>query len=170
MDLVSSNLFNVGWLVAPRRPYHPHKSSAFRRGDVPIWEIPVSALVAPFISSLLAVVGLPAMKRFFRLLYTEARKTGKPIVYLAHPIEFAPMGRGKAFEPLQRKYYSLSSIRSNGLQLRRLLYRSSKQLLLDQTEELFAYMGSFPEVAFMTASDYVRRCETQAASSGKKTI
>jgi hypothetical protein len=110
------------------------------------------------------------MKRFFRLLYTEARKTGKPIVYLAHPIEFAPMGRGKAFEPLQRKYYSLSSIRSNGLQLRRLLYRSSKQLLLDQTEELFAYMGSFPEVAFMTASDYVRRCETQAASSGKKTI
>lgn len=170
MDLVSSNLINVGWLFAPRCPYHPHERSAFKRGDVPIWEIPVSALVAPFISSMLSVVGLPAMKRFFRLLYAESRHTGKPIVYLAHPIEFAPMGKGKKSESLQRKYFSLSYIRSNGLRLRRLLYRSDFQLLMNHTDELFTYMASFPDVAFMTASDYTRRCEAQAYGSGKAKI
>jgi len=156
MDLISSNLINFNWLIAPRRPYHPHQNSAFRHGDLPIWEIPVSAIVAPFISSLLYVVGLPTMKRIFRLLHAEAKRTGKPIVYLAHPIEFAPMGKGKALEPLQRKYFSLSYIRANGLRLRTLLSTSDRNHHLPLTDDLFAYIASFPDVVFMTASDYTR--------------
>ncbi|PWB49900.1 MAG: hypothetical protein C3F13_17875 [Anaerolineales bacterium] len=156
MDLVSSNLINFGWLGAPRRPYYPHQSSAFRRGNVPILEIPVSALIAPFISSMLYAAGLSSMKRFFRILYAEARRTGKPIVYLAHPIEFAPMGKGKALEPLQRKYFSPSYIRANGLRLRNLL-KSDRHRHLAHTEELLAYMASFPDVVFMTASDYTKK-------------
>lgn len=169
MDLVSSNLINFGWLIAPRRPYHPHQSSAFRRGDIPIWEIPVSALVVPFISSLLYVVGLPAMKRFFRLLLAEALRTGKPIVYLAHPVEFAPMGKGKTLESLGRKYFTLSYIRANGLRLRSLLDTSDRNLHLQQTENLLAYMASFPDVVFMTASDYTKSYAKKAVGNTKET-
>jgi hypothetical protein len=154
MDMVSSNLLNIGWIFAPRRAYRPHQSSAFKCGDVPIWEIPVSAVVAPFISSMLAVTGLAAMKMLFRLLYIESQHTGKPIVYLAHPIEFAPMGKGHWQKTIRREYFTLSYIRTHGLRLRNLLSRTDRQTLLNQTLELFAYMASFPDVAFMTASEY----------------
>ena len=32
MDLLSSNLINFGWLIAPRRPYHPHQSERVQAG------------------------------------------------------------------------------------------------------------------------------------------
>lgn len=156
MDLVSSNLLNVGWLFAPRRPYRPHQSSAFKRGNVPLWEIPVSAVVAPFISSMLAVVGLPAMKLFFWLLHAESQRTGKPIVYLAHPVEFAPMRKGKWNATMRREYYSLSYIRAHGLRLRAMLYKADSYTRLSYTQDLFAYMTSFPDVVFMTVSGYTR--------------
>ena len=169
MDLVSSNLINFGWLTAPRRPYLPHQRSAFRRGNIPICEIPVSALILPFISSLLYILGLPTMKRFFRLLHAEARRTGKPIVYLAHPVEFAPMGKGKAFEPMQRNYFSPSYIRANGLRLRNLLSRTDRHLHMYHTEGLLSYMASFPNVVFLTASDYTRNYATEAVGNRKET-
>ena len=58
-------------------------------GNLPILEIPVSAIAVPFISSALYVLGVGFMKMVFRALYLEARRTGKPIVYLFHPYEFA---------------------------------------------------------------------------------
>lgn len=89
LDFVSSNLINPGWLFAPRTPYHPHPDSPYRRGTMRLWEIPVSALGLPFISTTMRVFGEPFMRRFFSLLYHEARRTGKPVVYLVHPHEFA---------------------------------------------------------------------------------
>lgn len=154
VDLASSNLINTGWIVAPRRPYRPHQNSAFKRGNVPIWEIPISAVIAPFISSMLAIVGLPVMKALFRLLYAESRRTGKPIVYLAHPLEFAPRGKGRWQDAFRREYFSFSYIRTHGLRLRGLLYTQNRQILLSQTRDLFAYMAAFPHVAFMTVSGY----------------
>ena len=105
------------------------------------------------------------MKRFFRLLHAEACRTGKPIVYLAHPVEFAPMGKGKALEPLQQKYFSLSFIRANGLRLRSLLSMSDRHLHLQHTEDLLAYIASFPDVVFMTASDYTRSYAKKAVGN-----
>jgi peptidoglycan/xylan/chitin deacetylase (PgdA/CDA1 family) len=93
MDLLSSNLINPGWLVAPRRPYHPRSDNPFKRGNLPILEIPISAAVLPFISSSLNVFGLNFMRGLFKLLATESKRTGKPIVYLGHPSEFLPSTR-----------------------------------------------------------------------------
>ena len=158
LDLVSSNLINLGWLVAPRRPYHPNRNSAFQRGDISLWEIPISAAIAPFISATLRVVGQAGMKALFRLLYTESRQTGKPIVYLAHPIEFAPLGRkGKTrrwHRELGREYFSFNYIRTHGLRLRNLISQMDSESLLNHTAALFAYMASFPDVEFMTVSEY----------------
>ena len=50
-----------------------------------IWEIPILALMLPFITGTLSVFGLGFMKRFFNVLYRESLRTGKPIVYLIHP-------------------------------------------------------------------------------------
>jgi peptidoglycan/xylan/chitin deacetylase (PgdA/CDA1 family) len=148
-DVISSNLINVGWVFAPRRAYRPNQDNAFRAGDVPIWEIPVSAMV----------LGPAAMRAFFQLLYTEARRTGKPIVYLAHPTEFLQWGdKGKRKlwkSHLERKYFTMSYIRANGLRLRNLLYRLEGEAMYSASQELLAYMASFPDVAFTTINEYV---------------
>jgi len=151
MDLFSSNLINPGWLFSPRVPYHPHHTSAFKRGNLPIWEIPLSAVVIPFISAFLSVLGLSFMKVMFRLLYEESRRTGKPIVYTAHPVEFTSGWR----KPFTLKELSPSYIRIHGLLLRKRLYRMGPECWLNATRELFSYMASFPGVVFLPVVEYV---------------
>lgn len=159
VDLISSNLIHFGWLFAPRLPYHPHRASAFRRGDLPIIEIPVSALFLPFISSVFKVLGVRMMKTLFWLLYQESRLSGKPIVYLAHPMEFDGDGKSKR-KKVKWKDFSPRRIRTHGLMARRWFYRLSGQSLYEATRELFAYIQSFPDVVFMTCSEYISRQAT----------
>jgi hypothetical protein len=159
MDLISSNLVNTHWLFAPRRPYHPRRDNAYRAGDVPLWEMPVSALLLPFISSAHRVLGAWAMKAFSRVLCVESRLTGKPIVYLAHPGEFRNRRSGaesRFQEYVRPEYFSPAFIRTHGFRPRNLLYRVNGEALLGSTRTLFRYMASFPDVAFLTVSEYVQ--------------
>jgi hypothetical protein len=145
-DLVSSNLVHPGWLRAPRRPYHPSADDAYRRGDLDILEVPVSALAIPFISSTLYVFGLWFMKALFRVLYAESRRTGKPIVYLFHPYEFTEEIQGA-------KDYS-RNLKVHGLRLRRHLYRGDAAARLDWNLRLWRFMAGFDGVRFATVSQY----------------
>ncbi|MFZ5917461.1 MAG: polysaccharide deacetylase family protein [Chloroflexota bacterium] len=161
MDLISSNLINVNWLRAPRRAYHPHRENAFKPGDLPIWEVPVSAAGLPFISAVLNALGPVVMKGLFRLLYAESRLTGKPIVYLAHPVEFRQrkkpnqaQKKQRGIPYLNRRFLSPSFIRTHGFRIRKLLYRTDGQELLANTRELFSFMLSFPGIVPVTASEY----------------
>jgi len=87
----------------------------------------------------------------FVRLYVESRRTGKPIVYLAHPTEFLIIGKWK---PAGLKELSLQHIRTHGFLVRNMLYRLAGEALFSATHKLFAYMASFPDVNFMTCSDY----------------
>ncbi|MFX0199990.1 MAG: polysaccharide deacetylase family protein, partial [Candidatus Hodarchaeota archaeon] len=115
IDLISSNLINTGWILAPRLPYHPSKSSAFRRGERKILVVPVSSLLFPFISGTLYLFGPSFMKQFFNVLYLESRRTGKPIVYLMHPTEFVEKTQKDTYKP------SLRKVRSGGFYFRKRL-------------------------------------------------
>ena len=152
IDFVSSNLINLGWLTAPRLPYKPHPENVFRRGNLPIWELPISAAIIPFISATLKVLGVRWMKALFRLLYIEARYTGKPIVYLAHPSEYILLhGRQKR---LTLKELSPSYVRTHGLLARNYLFRLNGQALYKATQELFSYIKSFPDIKFLTCNEF----------------
>ena len=145
-DLVSSNLFHYGWLRAPRTPYHPSKDSAFHRGDMDILVVPVSAMVAPFISSATYVLGPRIMKLFFRILLAESRRTGKPIVYLYHPYEFA------AEIPGAKDYGQ--NVRVHGFRFRRHLLRGTPDERFNWTVQILEYMANFDDVEFMTMRQY----------------
>jgi len=150
IDCVSSNLINVHWIVAPRLPYRPSGRSAFRKGSENIWVIPLSALVLPFISSVLYALKIRVMKSLFRILYWESRRTGKPIVYLAHPYEFAPytgVWKPQGLSTLQR-------IRTHGCLIRERFYESDHRQRFRMNEELVCYMKSFPHIHFTTVRDY----------------
>jgi len=159
LDLVSSNLINTGWLVAPRLPYHPHRDNAFKRGDLDILEVPVSALIVPFISSSLYVLRLPLMKALFRLLYAEACRRNKPIVYLAHPAEFGAQPRSFKWSEL-----SFKALRTHGLRFRRYL-RPNAASRLSLNRALFSYMATFANVRFMTMREYaLQSCQAVTVS------
>ena len=174
IDFISSNLINLGWLFAPRRPYHPQSDHAFKKGTLPLWEVPVSALVLPFISSTLRVTGPKWMCTLARLLYLEARRTGKPIVYLAHPTEFLGSGKKRSLRTnfkqfLNPKYFTPAYIRAHGFRFRNLFYAASGPVLQTYTRSLFSYLAALPDVEFLTMRDYrARYLEPPSESAGNR--
>ncbi len=163
LDFLSSNLINPGWLTAPRLPYHPSQHNAYRRGELPIWELPVSAMALPLISGSLNVFGLKFMKIFFRLLYDESRRTGKPIVYLSHPTDVMAIKRKQL--PVTTNQSWITSIRTHGFQFRRIFFRTGGEQLFQATRQLFKYMASFAEVKFQTCSEYINTLENPMGDS-----
>ncbi len=161
-DLISSNMINTGWLLAPRKPYHPNTKNPYKRGDVNIWEVPISALLLPFITSTMKVLGLAVMKDLFRILYFESKRTGKPIVFLGHPVEMVRKGninrdwKKQLAKYTKPKYFSPGYIRTYGLHLRSLLYRYDEDTFARLTGDLFSFMKSFPDTRFMTMKEYTR--------------
>lgn len=153
LDFLSSNLVHTGWLLAPRSPYHPHRHSAFKRGDLGILEVPVSALMLPFISTSLYILKLQVMKILFWLLYAEARRKGKPIVYLGHPEEFGP----QSWAPFKLSDLSFRNLRTHGLLLRKHLNEADPAVRLELNRALFSYVATFPGIRFMTMRAYARQ-------------
>jgi len=149
LDLLSSNLINTKWIFAPRLPYHPHHQNAFRRGERNLWVVPVSAIVLPFVSGMLYTFGLTFTKLMFRLLYKEARQTGKPIVYLLHPVEFAPKTVRR-----EKRYPLLVE----GFRFRRspLIFEQDIERRHAAHEALFSYMNSFEHIRYRTMLDYCK--------------
>jgi len=152
VDFVSSNLINAGWIFAPRFPYHPHEASPYKRGDRKLWVVPLSAIVLPFVSGIAYTLGYNYSKALFDLLYRESIRTGKPIVYLFHPVEFAPNT-----EKVEKRF-SFKNIAVEGFRFRRSswLFEQDEKKKYEQNRALFAYMSSFPDVRLMTVREYVR--------------
>jgi len=87
MFMSFGNIMKLRWLCAPRNPYFTANNNLFKSGDGSILEIPVSALIYPYISTTMRI--FPNFTKSIRhLLHFENSLTGKPIVFLIHPNEF----------------------------------------------------------------------------------
>jgi peptidoglycan/xylan/chitin deacetylase (PgdA/CDA1 family) len=74
------------WLGAPRLPYPLSYDAMTKRGFSNVLEIPISALLIPFIGTTMRIS--PSVTKLLRkFLFKEAFQTGKPIVFLFHPNE-----------------------------------------------------------------------------------
>jgi len=101
-DGLLSNGFRqkLKWLVAPRRPYFLSDSSIIAAGSTGVLEIPISALLAPYIGTAMRIS--PGIIRMLqRFLFNEARRdSNHPVVFLFHPnecIEYPEAGKKKPF-------------------------------------------------------------------------
>jgi peptidoglycan-N-acetylglucosamine deacetylase len=87
MFLSFGGIKKLNWLAAPRKPYFTKENNLWRKGSGPIFEIPISALLMPYIGTTLRI--FPVLTRSLRhILHTETSINGKPIVFLTHPNEF----------------------------------------------------------------------------------
>jgi len=76
----------LNWLNSPRGPYTPSRSNPFEAGNSNILEIPVSALVFPYISTAMRI-SPPIFNCLERYLLNESKSTNNPVVFLTHPNE-----------------------------------------------------------------------------------
>ncbi|MBI4347072.1 MAG: polysaccharide deacetylase family protein [Elusimicrobia bacterium] len=153
LGLLSSDVWNVSWLVAPRLPYHPDERRPWRAGRLRLWEIPLSCFVLPFMSMTMLVLGARYMRWFFRALLAESRISGKPIVFMTHPEELlaerdaAPMRSFRWRDLLPSEY---------GFQFRYRLVERDPAVIADRNRSLFDHMRSVDGRRFVTAAEYVR--------------
>ncbi len=74
------------WLFAPRKPYFLSYNSLIRSGNSNILEIPISAVIIPFIGTTMRI--FPKLIRIVqKFIFVESKRTGKPVVFLFHPNE-----------------------------------------------------------------------------------
>lgn len=84
MSLGSKN--KMQWFGAPRTPYVASSENLARKGDSPIFEVPVSSFVVPYIGTFMRIS--PTINSLTRrLLHLETKNTNKAINFLIHPNE-----------------------------------------------------------------------------------
>ena len=152
LGLLSSDPWNVSWMLAPRGPYHPDVRRAWRRGPTRLWELPLSCLMVPFMSNTMRIFGLPFMKGFFRLLYAEARATQRPIIFMTHPEELC---EARSAEPKYLFRWRDLLPSTYGFQFRRALIETDPVKVAGLNRSLLNYMRSFDGVEFVTVGEYV---------------
>lgn len=87
MFLSFGGLKKLRWLTAPRLPYRTQADNLFKKGNGPLVEVPLTALLFPYVGTTMRV--FPAITRLQRrFLHTESSRTHKPIVFDIHPNEF----------------------------------------------------------------------------------
>lgn len=74
------------WLTAPRGVYHPSDASSVRKGNSPLFEIPVSAILLPYIGTFMRIS--PVITRILRkVVFWDAIWNSNPVNFLFHPTE-----------------------------------------------------------------------------------
>jgi len=90
----------LNWLLSPRMPYRVSYDNIFRKGQSPLIEIPLSALVLPYIGSTMRI--LPQITKFQRsILHLESLINGKPMVFDIHPNEL--IDESDEFRTIERR-------------------------------------------------------------------
>ncbi|NOU17093.1 MAG: polysaccharide deacetylase family protein [Bacteroidales bacterium] len=87
MFLSFGGMKKLKWLVAPRKPYFTHEQNLMKRGSGDVFEIPISALIMPYIGTTMRIFPFTT-RQLRKLLSWESSINSKPIVFLTHPNEF----------------------------------------------------------------------------------
>ncbi len=141
LDFGSSPGAAVGALGAPRVPYRPAAGSPFRRGERPLWVIPLSGVGLPFLSGVLYSAPPGVMRWMCRALVREATVRGGAVVFLCHSYELAERAGGTSTKRSQRRYVSSAPER--------------RARLFDFVQHL----ASHPDLEPMTATQLLRRLD-----------
>lgn len=81
----------LNWLFANRKPYRTDPDNLFKKGNGKIIEVPLSALIVPYIGTVIRI--FPNLSKFLRnLLIFDSSITGTQINLLVHPNEVIDEG------------------------------------------------------------------------------
>ena len=150
MFLSFGSLNKMNWLRSPRKPYFTDPDDIFRKGNSEIFEIPISAMLFPYIGTFMRIA--PNLNRATRhLLYLETLATGRPFNFLTHPNEF--IDEKREVKTIERRGGNVFSYLLGDLMRHRLKVRNlgAKALPLLEHELKFFSRKKF---RFVTCREY----------------
>lgn len=156
IDFLNTKGGDFKWLFSPRQPYYPSAESPYRKGNLPLWVIPLSCIGFPFISGMLYIWGLNFMKIFFRMLLKESLRNNKPIVYIFHSYEFTE------YIGIKELINDKSNISRNERSFLHNFYVSKPEIRHSINLELVRYMLSFDIVKPFTGKEYIQILNREA--------
>lgn len=150
MFLSFGNREKLNWITAPRLPYYTSSDNIFIKGNGPVLEVPISAMLLPYIGTTLRIMPF-LTKMTGKILQMESSRNGKPIVFLTHPNEFIDEEFEK--EKIQRRSKSLISYLLGDVVRRKLKSRNlgTKAVPIYEKEIVSLLRKDF---RFMTMSQY----------------
>ena len=82
------------WLTAPRLPYRTKKDDLTKKGNGPVVEVPLSAMLFPYVGTTMRI--FPSLTRIQRnFIHWESSFNKKPVVFDIHPNEFIDESNGE---------------------------------------------------------------------------
>src|SRR5262249_1500442 len=157
LGVFSSDTWNVSWMLAPRKPYHPDFNQPWKRSESRLWEIPLSCFLVPFTINTGLVFRVRFMKIFFRLLRLESLRFGNPIVYMTHPEDLYALRSSPNGQRLS--WRDLIPSKAHGFGFRHWLAETDPEVIARLSSELMQHMRHAMNVRFVTVRKYVAELE-----------
>lgn len=153
MFLSFGGMKKLNWLKAPRLPYRTDPNNLFRKGDGPLTEIPLTAMLFPFVGTTMRI--FPTITRVQqRLFHAETKSTGKPLVFDIHPNEMIDESTERRTIARRTKNpikYLLSDVIRGKMKVKNLGPQAA--VLYDDFISYYKNQG----YEFITVKDYVKR-------------
>ena len=157
LGILSSDVTNVGWIYAPRKPYRPSFNNPFTTGKASLWEIPQAAFIFPFMANTGIAFGEKFMKLFFRTLYIESNLTRNAIVYMFHPEDIYPDRDTRHYK---FKWRHLLPSRRMGFEVRQVLFHNKDpKKISQQNVGLLKMMKNTKNIRFITFKEALKLFE-----------
>jgi peptidoglycan/xylan/chitin deacetylase (PgdA/CDA1 family) len=154
LAFLSSTPWSLAGMRAPRSPYRPHRSSPYRRGDLPILEIPTTSLLVPLGRRAMTLFRSRGIWAICKTLIWEAGKFDRVLVVNIHPETIAGRDWGFAKNPL--RWSDFVPRAQGGMQIRNrfgnLTREHSKQLAM----ELVRQLETHNNLDLMSLDDYIK--------------
>jgi len=139
----SGAIKKLAWLSASRKPYYMSYDNPFRCGNSSVLEVSISAFIWPLIGTHLRLSPF-ITKQIQKLLMSESKISGKPIVFLFHPNECLEFKKTKTI----RRGTWVSDIMRHNIKMKNL---GEYALYL---VEFLIKMGLEKKFNYTTVSDY----------------
>jgi peptidoglycan/xylan/chitin deacetylase (PgdA/CDA1 family) len=165
LSLLSSTPWCFQWLWAPRAPYHPHRKSPYRRGDVDLIEIPTSCVLLPFAHATMTGIRSRGMSAMLEILAWEARRFDRVLVLLLHPESIT--GEDFYWDERKLRWSDFIPWSNGGLSLRYHFGDIPPEKSRGLSEELLARVRARHDLREMSVDEYLRSVQSTSEAPAR---
>jgi hypothetical protein len=153
LPLLSSQVSNYNLLLAPTWPYHPHPDNPYEKGTLNLLEIPNSAALIPYMSSITGM-NISVIELLTFLLESETTIVSKPLVYQCHPEDFVYYRQER--QRLRLGWQMLAPTGQNGIPARWALLETDGEVLYHRNQEFWRFLRNRSQFHFCSVDSYIR--------------
>ena len=150
MFLSFGSIKKLNWITTPRLPYFVNENNIFQKGKSDLLEIPISALIFPYIGTFMRI--FPVLNKINRnILYLESKINNRHFNFLTHPNEFIDEIREN--EKIQRRGNNYFSYLLGDLVRHKLKTKNLGHKGLPLLEDELKFFNNRKDIQFTTCKE-----------------